>query len=149
MQDIKSSKAARVDKLSARFLKDDAGILVKPVSAFCNLSIFWGVIPSVCKVAKLKPILKKDKKTDPSNYRPISLPPVISETTEKVVHGQKIAFLSDENILYNYQSGFVLFNKWNFKRVWQRFVNWNDFNRSSKSFWYNRLWNIASKTWSN
>ena len=106
MQDIKSSKAAGIDKLSGRFLKDGADILAKPVSALCNLSISRGVFPSACKVAKLKPIFKKGKKTDPSNYRPISLLPVISKIIEKVVHDQTNAFLSDENILYNYQSGF-------------------------------------------
>ena len=53
MQDIKSSKATGVDKLSGRFLKDGADILAKPVSALCNLSISRGVFPSVCKVAKV------------------------------------------------------------------------------------------------
>ena len=38
MLDIKSSKAAGIGKL-LRFSKDGAGILVKPVSALCNLSI--------------------------------------------------------------------------------------------------------------
>ena len=53
-----------------------------------------------------KSIFKKGKKTDPSNYKPISLLPVISKIIEKVVHDQTNAFLSDENILYNYQAGF-------------------------------------------
>ena len=79
MQDIKSSKAAGIDKLSGRFLKDGADILAKPVSSLCNLSIARGVFPSACKVAKLKPLFKKGKKTDLSNYRLISLLPVISE----------------------------------------------------------------------
>ena len=70
MQDIKSSKAAGVDKLSGKFLKDRADILVKSASALCNLSISQGVFPSACKVAKLKPIFEKGKKTVPSNYRP-------------------------------------------------------------------------------
>ena len=39
MKNIESSKAAGVDKLSGRFLKDDANILTKPISAICNLSI--------------------------------------------------------------------------------------------------------------
>ena len=77
MQDIKSSKAAGIDKLSGRFLKDGADILAKPVSALCNLSISRGVFPSACNVAKLKPIFKKGKKTDPSNCRPTSLLPEI------------------------------------------------------------------------
>ena len=49
MQDIKSSKAAGVDKLSGKFLKDGANILAKPVSALCNLSVSRGVFPSACK----------------------------------------------------------------------------------------------------
>ena len=105
MQDIKSSKAAGIDKLSGTFLKDGADILAKPVSPLCNLSISWGVFPSACKVVKLKPIFKKGKKTDPSNYRPISLLHVISKIIEKVVHEQTNTFLSDKNT-YNYQSGF-------------------------------------------
>ena len=91
---------------SGRFFKDGADILAKPVSALCNLSISQGAFPSPCKVAKLKPIFKKGKKTDPSNYRPISLLPVISKIIEKVAHDQTDAFLSDQNILYNYLSGF-------------------------------------------
>ena len=88
MQDIKSSKAAGVDKLSGGFLKDGADILAKPLSAFCNLSISEGVFPSAGKVVKLKPIFKKGKKTDSSNYRPISLLPVISKFIEKVVRSE-------------------------------------------------------------
>ena len=61
---------------------------------------------SLCKVTKPKPIFKNGKKTDPSNYRPFSLLPVNSKIIEKVVHDQTNAFLSDENVLYNYQSGF-------------------------------------------
>ena len=103
---IESPKAAGVDELSGRFLKDGANVLAKPISALCNLSISQGVFPSTCKVAKLKPIFKKGKKTDPSNYRPISLLPSISKIIERVIHDQTNAFLSDEDILYNYQTGF-------------------------------------------
>ena len=97
MQDIKSSKAAGVDKLSGKFLKDGANILAKPVSALCNLSVSRGVFPSACKLAKLKPIFKKGKKTDPSNYRPISLFPVIS----KIIDDQTNAFLKIYYIAIN------------------------------------------------
>ena len=106
MTNIESSEAAGVDKLSSMFLKDGANILAKPISTLCNLSISQGVFPNACKVAKLKPIFKKGKKTDPSNYRPISLLPSISKIIERVIHDQTNAFLSDEDILYNYQSGF-------------------------------------------
>ena len=63
MQDIKSSK----------------DILAKPVFVLSNLSISQGVFLIACKVAQVQPIFKKGKKTDPSNYRPISSLPVISK----------------------------------------------------------------------
>ena len=82
MTNIESSKAAGVDKLSGRFLKDGANILAKPISTLCNLSVSQGVFPNACKVAKLKTIFKKGKKTDSSNYRQISMLPSISKIIE-------------------------------------------------------------------
>ena len=119
MQDIKSSKAAGIDKLSGRFLKNGAYILAKPDSALCDLSISRSVLPSAWKVVKLKPIFKKGKKNDPSNYRPTSLLPIISKINEKVVRDQTNAFFSDENILYNYQYGFIAYHSTN--KVLKRF----------------------------
>ena len=55
---------------------------------------------------KLKPFFKKGKKTDPSNYRPISLLPSFLKIIERVTHDETNAFLLDEDVLYNYQSGF-------------------------------------------
>ena len=106
MENIEISKAAGIDKLPGNFLKDDAKILSKLISEICNLSISHGIFPNDCKVAKLKPIFKKGKKVDLSNYRPISLLPLISKIIEKVVHDQTHEFLSDNKILYNYQLGF-------------------------------------------
>ena len=62
MTNIEISKAAEVDKLSGRFLKDGANILAKSISTLCNLSISQGVFRNACKVAKLKPILKRARK---------------------------------------------------------------------------------------
>ena len=43
---------------------------------------------------------------DPSNYRPISLLPLISKIFEKIVHDQMIDYLAQYSILYKYKSGF-------------------------------------------
>ena len=103
---IESSKAVEVDKPSGRFLKDGANMLAKLISALCNLSISQVVFPNAWKLAKLKPIFKNGKKTDPSNYRPISLLPSISKVIERVIHHQLNAFLLDDDILYNSESSF-------------------------------------------
>ena len=107
LQFIDISKAAGIDKISGRFLKDGANILAKPIAKRCNISISSGLFPSDCKIAKLKPLYKKGSKTKPENFRPISLLPLIlREVIERVVYDQVDNFLLQNNILYDYQSGF-------------------------------------------
>ena len=55
-------KAAGIDKISGRFLKDSANILAKPIAKICNISISSGFFPSDCEIAKLKPLYKKGSK---------------------------------------------------------------------------------------
>ena len=71
MEFIDISKAAGVDKISERFLRDGANILAKPIAKLCNISISPGLFPSDCKSAKLKPLYKKGSKTNPEKFRPI------------------------------------------------------------------------------
>ena len=88
MTNVESSKAAGVDKSSGRCLKDGANILAKLSSAFCNLTISQGVFPNVGKVVELKPIFKKGKKIEPSNYKPIASLLSISRIIERLIHDQ-------------------------------------------------------------
>ena len=55
LQDLDENKAAGLDNLSGKFLKDGATVLAKPISQICNLSIKYSIFPSDCKMAKLKP----------------------------------------------------------------------------------------------
>ena len=63
IKNIEICKASGIDKLPGRFLKDGTKILSMPISEICNLSISHGIFPDACKVAKLKPIFKKGKKS--------------------------------------------------------------------------------------
>ena len=72
IQNINISKAAGIDNLSGKILKNGAEILANPLSEIFNLSVTSRAYPNAYKVAKLKPIFKKGKNTDPSNYRLIS-----------------------------------------------------------------------------
>ena len=70
LQDLAENKAAGLDNLSGKFLKDGATSLGKPISWICNLSINYSIFPSNCKIGKLKLLFKNGSKTDPKNYRP-------------------------------------------------------------------------------
>ena len=76
-----------------------------PITQLCNLPISFGRFPDACKIAKLKPLFKKGSKTDPKNYRPISLLPLMSKVLERIVYEQTMEFL-DKHFLYKFQSGF-------------------------------------------
>ena len=57
-------------------------------------------------MAKVKPIFKKGRKNNVSNYRPIFLLPILSRVIKNVVHEQTSKFLNDNNIFYKYQTSF-------------------------------------------
>ena len=99
LNDMNPDKAAGIDNLSGKFLKDGASILAKPISKICNLSIKYSIFPTDCQIAKLKPLFKKGFTTHPKNYRPISLLPLISKIIEKVIHDQTQEFLNTNKIL--------------------------------------------------
>ena len=110
LKELKTNKATGIDNLLGRFLKDASKVLATPIMQVCNLSIKLSTVRDECKIAKLKPHYKKCKKTDPKNYRPISLLPVISKILEKVIHDQTMEFVNKKNILYKFQSGFRKFH---------------------------------------
>ena len=106
LTDTNAEKAAGIENLSGRFLKDGAVVLVLSISKLCNLLMKRSKFPLDSKIAKLKPLYKRGSKTDPKNYRPVSLLPLVSEVIEKVIHNQTEIFLNKDKILYRYQSGF-------------------------------------------
>ena len=73
MKNVEVTKAAVIDQISGKLLKDGARILATPISELCDLSITLESFPDPCKIAKVKPLFIKGSKTNPSNYRPKSL----------------------------------------------------------------------------
>ena len=106
LKNVEVTKAAGIDQISGKFLKDGARILAKPISELCNLSMALGNFPDAYKIVKVKPLFKKGSKTDPSNYRPISLLPLSSKVVERVVLNETGKFLSLNKVSHDYQSGF-------------------------------------------
>ena len=106
LKGLNPSKAAGIDNLSGKFLKDGAHVLAQPISQLCNLSIKLNSFPRSCKIAKVKPLFEKGSQADPQNYRPISLLPLLSKIIERIVHDQTENFLSKNKILYRFQLGF-------------------------------------------
>ena len=54
----------------------------------------------------MSPIFKKDVKTDPANYRPISLTCVLCKVLEHIVASNMSRHFMVQNIRYDLQHGF-------------------------------------------
>ena len=106
LENLKTNKATGIDDISAKFLKMAATIICKPLSHLLNLSIQTGIYPEMLKKAKVTPIFKKGDKSDPNNYRPISVLPVISSIFERHISNCVSKFMDTHNLIYHNQSGF-------------------------------------------
>ena len=69
---INTSKASGPDLMSPRLLKEGSSILAEPYSILYTSSLRLGHFPSFWKDGNVTAIHKKDDRSKPSNYRPIS-----------------------------------------------------------------------------
>ena len=101
------TKASGPDLISPRLLREGADILALPYSVIFNRSLDQGYFPSSWKEANVTPIYKKDDKSLPSNYRPISLLSQSAKVMERCVHKYLYNYVISNHILTPLQSGFV------------------------------------------
>ena len=88
LRQLKTSKAAGLEGISPRLLKDAAEVISKPLTQIINASLSQGTVPHEWKHVRVTPLIKKGVSTDMDNYRPISVLPVASKLLERVVHHQ-------------------------------------------------------------
>ena len=79
------STATGLDELPAWFLRLGAPVLAKPISKIFNISLKSSVVPEQWKKAYIRPIPKIKSPLAPSDFRPISITPVLSRILEKLV----------------------------------------------------------------
>ena len=77
-----------------------------PLYYFYRDSIITGTVPLKWKNANVCAIFKKGKKSDPANYRPISLTCIASKILEHIVHSHVMKHLQVNQILTDCQHGF-------------------------------------------
>ena len=75
------NKAQGPDKVPARVLKELSDELSLPFCLLFNKSIEDGYVPSDWKSAEVVAIFKKGKRSDPGNYRPVSLTCISSKNS--------------------------------------------------------------------
>ena len=103
---FKTSRSFGLDLISSYFLKLGMPILASPLSQIFNISMSQLIFPDDWKAARVAPVVKSGPTDDPSNYRPISVLPVVARLFEKLVYDQMYSYLNNNKLLYSKQSGF-------------------------------------------
>ena len=103
LESLDTRKSAGPDGLSARFLKEIAYEIAAPLTSLFNFSLRHGTFPAAWKQSNITPIHKGGPVDDPSNYRPISVIPVI---VEKIVSVQLSSYLETNHLFHPHQGAY-------------------------------------------
>ena len=106
LKTFKASNATGLDKINIKLLKDEAEVIAPSIVKLINRSIQSHIFPCSWKCSKIIPLFKSGDKANPSNYRPISVLPVLIKLMEKAVYTQLYDYLTENNILNDNQIGF-------------------------------------------
>ena len=101
------SKATGLDNISAKLLRECPDVLAESLTHLFNQSIMTGIFPDEWKSARVTPLYKNSgKRSDPTNYRPISIIPVVAKVFERIIYDLPYHYLTKNNFLSCHQSGF-------------------------------------------
>ena len=101
-------KSPGPDGIHPHALRETATEVSPMLTHIYQQSLSTGVLPTQWKHAYVTPIFKKGAKTDPTNYRPVSLTSVVCKSMEHILASQIMQHLSIHNILSDSQFGFRL-----------------------------------------
>ena len=103
---LKTSKGSGTDGIASCFLKMALPVISESLCDIFNFSIATGCFPDSWKIARVAPIFKSGQPDDRSNYRPISVLPVLARVFEKLIYNQLYDYLDKNKLLFLNQSGF-------------------------------------------
>jgi hypothetical protein len=73
IKSLKTKNSNGYDEISNRIIKLSTPFIISPLTHICNTILNTGVFPDRLKFSIVKPLFKKGKIQEISNYRPISL----------------------------------------------------------------------------
>ena len=106
IKSLDSNKSSDIYGMSPKLLKILSPAISETLSNIFNESFALGVLPDHMKLAMITPIFKGGSKLDVSNYRPVSVLPIISKVLEKLMLTRLTKYLDKSKIIYEHQFGF-------------------------------------------
>ena len=106
LKSLNPNKSPGPDKISPRVLKELHNELALPLAYLFNLSLIEGKLPSAWKHAEVTAIFKKGNKSDPGNYRPVSITSIICRILESFIRDTIQIHMEKHNLYSKCQHGF-------------------------------------------
>ena len=103
---ININKASCVDNVASEILRDAFLAVPDKLCLLFNNCFTNAIIPTTWKCARVTPLPKSGNSQTVSNYRPISLLPLLSKLIEKIVHRRLYDYLMEFDLLDKRQGGF-------------------------------------------
>ena len=104
---LKVNKSPGPDKIHPRVLHEIADIISTPVTYIFNTSLRNKTLPTEWKRANVAAIFKKGSKSQPKNYRPVSLTAVLCKVLESILRDAIIDHMKKNNLFSDKQFGFI------------------------------------------
>ena len=106
LNNLNPSKASGPDLLPTRILKMVSMEIAPVLCMIYQQSYNTGQVPLDWQQANVTAVYKKGDKTNPANYRPVSLTCILCKTMEHIIFSQTMGHLDNYDILVHFQHGF-------------------------------------------
>ncbi|GAB0178662.1 mitochondrial enolase superfamily member 1 [Grus japonensis] len=95
------------DGMHPRVLRQLAGVIARPLSIIFEKSWRTGEVSEDWQKANVALVLKKGKKEDPGNYRPVSLTSIPGKMMEQLILGVISKHVEEKKVMGSDQHGFT------------------------------------------
>ena len=106
LSELNPFKSPGPDAVSGHVLKQAAAEVTPMLTHLFQQSLSAGEVPKQWKLAYVTPIFKAGKRSNPTNYRPISLTSIVCKAMEHILTSEIMKYLEAHNILAPCQFGF-------------------------------------------
>ena len=104
--EVRQNSASGRDEVPAILLRNCKNSLAVPIHLIWPHSIDHGYLPDFYKMSHIFPLHKKDSKSIPANYRPVSLTSHVVKVFERFIRKKIVHHLDSNDLICSIQHGF-------------------------------------------
>ena len=104
LEKLDPKKESQMNDIPVKVIKENKDIVAFFIHHNFNNSLSSSTFPNALKYADVKPVFKKDDKTNKENYRPISILPTLSKVYGRLIYNQMYPYF--DKLFSKFHCGF-------------------------------------------